>query len=63
MATPRHVWDDATPIESDDVTVPKRAVPADDVTECAAYNGVISTADNALTEESCGALRRNVPGQ
>ena len=60
MATSRH---DVTQQEADDVTTPKEAVPAHDVTECKTSSDVISTSDTALTEQTCTALGRTVNGQ
>ena len=63
MATSRHVREDDTQQESDDVTIPKEVVPADDVTERTAYNDVISTPADAPAEQTCTALGRNARGQ
>ena len=60
MATSRH---DVTQQEADDVTAPKEAVPAHDVTECTTSSDVVSTPDAALTEQTCTALGRTVNGQ
>ena len=60
MATSRH---DASQQKDDDVTTPKEAVPAHDVTECTISSDVISTPDAALTKQTCTASGRTVHGQ
>ena len=60
MATSRH---DVTQQEADDVTTPKEAVPAHDVTECTTSSDVISTPDATLTEQTCTASGMTVHGQ
>ena len=52
MATSRHVKNDATQPESDDVVLLKEATPTGDVTKCTAYNDDISIPEDAPIEQT-----------